>query len=110
MTFTFKPVDIAHRALVHSWLKQPHVAEWFNGEGLESTLSHLDQFLEGTVSWQYWLGFDEDHPFAFLITSSVDKPHDPLGRWCVEEGEAITLDVLIGDPAYLGKGHAPILI
>ncbi len=108
--FNFKLVDAAHRSLVHSWLAQPYVAKWFYGQGLENTLKHLDEFLQGTSQSQYWLAYDGEHPFAFLITSSVDKPHDVLASWCSEEGEAMTLDMLIGDTHYLGKGLSHILI
>lgn len=108
--FHFKPVDQAHRSLVHSWLKQPYIAEWFYGQGLENTLKHLDEFLQGPSMAQYWLAYDNNHPFAFLITSSVCKPDDELTKWCSKEGDAITLDMLIGDPDYLGKGLSNSLI
>lgn len=108
--FSFKPVDQAHRSLVHAWLKSPHASDWFYGQGLQNTLDHLDHFLQGSSKGHYWLAFDKGHPFAFLITSSIEKPTDPLTRHCTEKGEAITLDILIGDTNYLGKGLAPLLI
>jgi hypothetical protein len=108
--FHFKPVDREHRTLVHHWLKEPHVAKWFYGQGLENTLRHLDEFLEGASFAQYWLAYDKNHPFAFFITSSVSKPTDELTRWCSKEGEAIALDMLIGDLNYLGKGLSHGLI
>lgn len=108
--FNFKLVDAAHRSLVHNWLALPHVAEWFYGQGLQNTLKHLDDFLHGFSFCQYWLAYEKDHPFAFFITSSVSKPHDELTHWCVEEGDAITLDMLIGDTNYLGKGLSHLLI
>ncbi len=108
--FDFKLVDKAYRSLVHGWLAKPHVAKWFYGEGLQNTLNHLDDFLEGSSFAQYWLAYDKGHPFAFLITSSVCKPGDELTKWCTREGVAITLDLLIGDTSYLGKGLSPILI
>jgi hypothetical protein len=108
--FTFKTVKTENRALVHSWLVEPHVAPWFYGQGLQNTFNHLDEFLQGSSQSQYWLGLDNNHPFAFLITSSVCKPNDELTRWCSVEGEAITLDMLIGDTNYLGKGLSHILI
>jgi GNAT superfamily N-acetyltransferase len=108
--FNFKPVDGAHRALVHSWLIQPHVTKWFYGQGLQNTFNHLDEFLQGSSQSQYWLAYDNNHPFAFLITSTVSKPEDELTRWCSEDGLAITLDMLIGDTSYLGKGLSSILI
>ena len=110
MKFTFKPVDREHRSLIHQWLVQPHVAEWFYGQGLENTLRHLDEFLQGSSQSYYWLAYDKKHPFAFFITSNVCKPDDKLTRWCTEEGDAITLDMLIGDTNYLGKGLSDVLI
>jgi RimJ/RimL family protein N-acetyltransferase len=107
---SFKLVEKTDRSLVHSWLLQPHVAKWFYGQGLENTFKHLDEFLEGSTSAQYWLGLDHDHPFAFLITSHVDKPHDELTKWSSPVGETITLDMLIGDARYLGKGYAVQMI
>ncbi len=47
---------------------------------------------------------------AFFITSSVCKPGDTIARWCSEEGDAITLDMLIGDTEYLGKRLSHVLI
>ncbi len=108
--FHFKPVDATQRALVHSWLMLPHVAKWFYGQGLENTFKHLDEFLDGASFAKYWLAYDNDHPFAFLITSTVSKPTDELSKWCAKEGTAMTLDMLIGDTNYLGKGLSHILI
>lgn len=110
LRFDFKLVDKAYRSLIHTWLMQPHVAKWFYGQGLQNTFNHLDEFLEGSSSGQYWLAYDKGHPFAFLITSSVCKPNDEFTKWCSEEGDAITLDLLIGDTDYLGKGLSSTLI
>lgn len=109
-SFNFKPVDANHRALIHDWLTQPHVSQWFYGEGLANTIKYLDEFLNGASQSKYWLAFDLQHPFAFFITSTVCKPEDELTHWCSQEGHAITLDMLIGDANYLGKGIAPALI
>lgn len=107
--FTFKLVDMAHRSLVRHWLTLPHVTEWFYGQGLANTLKHLDEFLKGASEAQYWLAYDQDQPFAFLITSYVGKS-DAYARWCTQEGDVITLDMLIGDLRYIGKGLAHLLI
>ncbi len=108
--FNFKPVDATHRTLIHTWLKQPHVTKWFYGQGLQNTFNHLDEFLQGASQAHYWLGLDKNHPFAFLITSFVSKPNDELTPWCLLNGDVITLDMLIGDENYLGKGLSHLLI
>ncbi|MFZ4773294.1 MAG: GNAT family N-acetyltransferase [Chlamydiia bacterium] len=108
--FIFKPAEESERELIHSWLLSSHAAEWFYGEGLQNTINHLEQFFQEQSSSSYWLGYDQEHPFAFFITSLVEKPEDSLTSWCSPEGKTITLDVLIGDVNYLGKGLAPRLI
>lgn len=108
--FAFELATIKHQELILSWLQQPHVMQWFCGQGLENTIKQLDAFIHGSSPWQYWLAFDQNHPFVLLITSSVNKPNDELTRWCSESGDAITLDILIGDSNYLGKGLAHRLI
>ncbi len=96
--FRFTLVDVKYQNLICSWLQQTHVAEWFCGQGLENTIKELDEFIHGSSIFSYWLALDQNHPFALLITSSIDKPSDELTRWCSESGDAITLDILIGDP------------
>lgn len=110
LRFSFRHVDASYRYLIHEWLKEPHVAEWFYGQGLENTINHLDDFLKGEAKAQYWLGFDGTKPIAFFITSNVEKPHDEWTHWSLTDGKTITLDMLIGDKDYLGKGLATQLI
>lgn len=112
--FHFKPVDTSQRGIVHRWLTLPHAAEWFYGDGLNNTINHLDEFLnplsKDTCISHYWLAYEKEIPFAFLITSLVNKPHDALTNWCLAKGETITLDILIGDTHFLGKGLAHLVI
>lgn len=110
MIFNFNPINKDSRNLVHQWLQEPHVSEWFYGDGLKNTLKHLDEFLAGESLAQYWIGYDSDRPIAFFITSNVNKPTDELTKWCVDNGATITLDMFIGDKSYLGKGLAAPLI
>src|ERR1700726_4149301 len=86
--FTFKPVEVKDRPLVHEWLVRPHIAEWIHGVGLQNTINGLEKFFQGESNTIYWIGYDKDIPFAFLITS-------PEGE------DAITLDLFICDLNYL---------
>lgn len=89
--FHFNPVKPSQRALLHRWFEQPHIKEWMHGVGLQNTLNGLEKFFEGKSDTTYWVGYEKDTPFAFLITS-------PEGK------DATTLDVFICDVNYLGKG------
>lgn len=95
--FIFKPVETKDRTIVHEWLIQPHIAEWIHGVGLQNTLNGLEKFYQGESDTTYWIGYDQDIPFAFLITSP-------------EGNDATTLDLFICDLNYLGKGIAVPMI
>ena len=95
--FNFAPAKSSQRTLIHRWLKQKHIKEWVHGVGLQNTLNGIEKFLSDPTNTTYWIGYEEKTPFAFLITSS-------------EAEDAITLDVFICDPNYLGKGLAVPMI
>ncbi|MBA3956839.1 MAG: GNAT family N-acetyltransferase [Parachlamydiaceae bacterium] len=97
LSFTFKPAEVKDRTLVHQWLVQPHVAEWIHGLGLQNTLNGLEKFFQGESDTTYWIAYDNEIPFTFLITSP-------------EGNDAITLDMFICDLNYLGKGNAVPMI
>ncbi len=95
--FHFTHVKSSQRFLVHQWFEQKHIKEWMHGVGLENTLNGLEKFFQGKSTTTYWMGYDKDTPFAFLITSPEDE-------------DAITLDLFICDLNYLGKGFAVEMI
>ncbi len=95
--FHFARVEASQRVLLHQWFEQKHIKEWMHGTGLQSTLNGLEKFFRGESDTTYWIGFDNDIPFSFLITS-------PEGK------EAITLDLFICNINYLGKGLAVPMI
>lgn len=97
VVFHFFHAKSTQRTLLHQWFEQPHIKEWMHGVGLQHTLNGLERFFQGKSSVTYWIGYDKDIPFAFLITS--------------QEGEdAITLDLFICNLNYLGKGLAVPMI
>ena len=91
IAFRFAPAIASQRNLLHQWFEQKHIKEWLHGAGLQNTLNGLEKFFQGTSNTTYWVGYDKNVPFAFLITS-------PKGE------DAITLDLFICDLNYLGKG------
>lgn len=111
--FTFQPVQFTQKNFVHEWLAMDHVHRWIHGNGLINTLQDLDKFFEGKSICQHWIAYDTETPFAYLITSRIDKssPDDSeLAKYCQKEGEAITLDLFICNLDYLGKGIAVQMI
>lgn len=121
LNLIFKPADVTHRNLIHRWLKQDYIAEWIHGVGLQSTLSGFEKWTnyhapnkttDRTLPLtQHWIGYDEDIPFVYLLTSNVDKNSDSVyAKQVKQTGHAITLDIFIGNTDYLGKGIAATTI
>jgi len=115
---SFFPVEKQHQEIIRNWLKKEHVKEYFYGQGLENTLRSLDDFVNGTennedVSWEHWIAYLSDKPFGYLMTSPVKGPYDSsedYNKWYKEGKETITLDLLIGEEEFLGKGLAHRMI
>ena len=95
--FRFAPAQANQRTLLHRWFEQEHIREWMHGVGLQNTLKGLEKFFQGESKTIYWVGYDKEIPFAFLITSP-------------EGDDAITLDLFICDLNYLGKGFSVPMI
>ena len=92
--------------MVKEWLAQDYVAEFWNGVGLENTLKSISRFVNGKETiFTLWIAYDEKTPFAYLMTSTIDPKKDqPHGTYMKPGSSAISLDLLIGNQDYLGKG------
>lgn len=93
----FAHAKASQRSLLHRWFAEPHIQKWMHGVGLQNTINGLEKFFQGRSTTTYWIGYDREVPFAFLITS-------PEGT------DAITLDLFICDLKYLGRGLAVPMI
>lgn len=112
----FSPVESKYEKLVLEWFGKEHVNEWFHGEGLQNSINSLKKFIrnEKTDS-DLWLAFCNNEPFGHLITSIVDETqiediNCPFAKWIEPGKKMITLDLLIGNEKYLGKGLATRMI
>lgn len=119
--FTFQPAVKSQRELIHQWLQQDYIREWIHGQGLQNTLSGLDQFFQyqleakeidrNTTMTQHWIGYDDDKPFVYLLTSNIFKQSEnEYSKYSETDGPLMTLDIFICDAQYLGKGLASHVI
>ena len=107
----FEKLKQGQENLVKRWLQQDYVAEYWFGEGLKNTLQSIEKFITSQeLLYTLWLAYDEKTPFAFLMTSEVGSDDEPFSKFCGPSTKAITLDLLIGDRAYLGRGLAHVMI
>lgn len=103
--YDFRSVEDEDLALLESWLRQPHVSEWWGDpdQGLAEIRQAMDDVgvepliveLDGRpVAYlqSYDPHLEDDHPYA-------DQPFGTLG-----------IDISIGDVELVGKGHGTAIV
>ena len=118
MTIRFEKVTTRYKPIILEWFNEPHVLEFFYGDGLKNTLNNLELYCKGInhngrYEFDDWIAFHNDEPFGFLITSVIEGPFHPkhdYNKWFVEGKKTMTLDLLIGSTAFLDKGFGSRMI
>jgi RimJ/RimL family protein N-acetyltransferase len=108
----FKPMTKEQKKLVKGWLAQDYVGKYWYGVGLQNTLHSIEKFISGQKTpFTIWIAYDGTTPFGYLMTSKINPKKDLLyGKYCDLKAKAITLDLLIGNRDYLGKGLSHLMI
>ena len=114
MKIKFEKVTRAHVDTIFSWLCEPHIMEF-----LDNSQEHKDDILNfihgkpqtyfaGTT--QYWMGFIDKQPYAFVLSDILKKDQEDLSNTHLanmsETGHTISLDFGIGNKEYLWRGLA----
>jgi RimJ/RimL family protein N-acetyltransferase len=102
----FEPLRKDQEEMLKQWLLQDHVAEFWYGAGLQNALKSISRFVNGEETlFTLWIAYDDTVPFGYLMTSKVDFEIDHLfAKYLYPTSKGITLDLLIGNQSYLGKG------
>lgn len=109
----FRPLASGDLPLLHAWLGQPHVAEWWGsaptpeevraeyGPALAPADVHPLDAPAGAV---HYLACDGDVPFAFV--QAYRAMADQAAGWWPDETDphALGIDVFVGLPERLGQG------
>ena len=106
VTIHFEPLKKDQEEMVKQWLRQDYIAKFWYGVGLENTFKSISRFVNGKETlFALWIAYDGSTPFGYLMVSQVDLEKDQLcAKYLSPKAKAITLDLLIGNPSYLGKG------
>jgi RimJ/RimL family protein N-acetyltransferase len=110
----FKHANLSHQKDILRWLAEPHVREfWDNSPEHQQDIL---LFMEGRVKlspyfkgiFDYWIGSLRDEPYCLLMTSEVLPDLSNLPKQWIphlsKTGRTFTIDFMIGDKKYLGKG------
>ena len=113
-SLSFKKATAADKAVIFSWLETPHVREFW-----DNSQEHKDDivnFIEGRQQpsnyfngkFMYWVAYAGSEPFAMLMTYQETTADDietlKLSHFS-QTGHTYSLDYMIGNTAYLGKGY-----
>ncbi|MGR3467700.1 MAG: GNAT family N-acetyltransferase [Shimia sp.] len=102
MTYTFQTLTHADLPMIRAWLAEPHIGGWWGEPNVEARLMEEEMEAKHRISQN--LVLKSGTPFAYIQDYNAhawDAPHyadlDPAAR---------AIDTFLGDPAFLGQGHA----
>jgi aminoglycoside 6'-N-acetyltransferase len=100
----FRPLAHADLPIVAAWLREPHVAAWWDGpETLEDVRGKYGPRIDGSHHVRCYIACDDDREIGFVQAYRIgDEPtyapsHDL-------DPDAVGIDLYLGDPRYLGRG------
>ena len=113
---TFRKAIKSDEDLLKKWFQKPHVQEFWDNS--PEMWQNVESYLNGNkVLYDYWIGSLGDEPFCLVITSENDPDapgleNDPnvpgsenhLLPYLEPQGQTWTIDFMIGEEAFLGKG------
>ncbi|NBE07966.1 GNAT family N-acetyltransferase [Paragemmobacter ruber] len=100
--YSFPRVTRADYPLLRGWLAQPHVRAWWGDPDEEIALIEEDIDTGPTDMRLVALG---GHPFAYV--QDYPAHHWPMPHYADFPQGTRAVDTFLGDPAWLGRGHAP---
>jgi len=115
----FERARLTHKVPVFDWLENPHVKEFWDNtpEHREDILIFMKGRKEPSPYYEgmfdYWVGSIDNAPYCLLMTSEVLDAPDLQDLWRTHlsrRGKTFSIDFMIGNETYLGKGlGAPTL-
>lgn len=98
--------------LIYQWYRKPHVLEFLDDPETGRSIPDLQNYLTGRDHfWTPWLAYYKETPFAYLMTARVRKNEVGIwSKWREKKGKTYSLDMLIGEESFLGKGLSHLVI
>ena len=103
---SFRPMGRDDLPRLHDWLQQPHVAEWWDdaAETIEGVEARYGERVEGTSPVTPWVVEVDGTPVGWVQWYRVADEAEWFPGVAIPP-DTVALDLAIGDPAYVGKGH-----
>jgi aminoglycoside 6'-N-acetyltransferase len=103
MPYRFEPFTRADYPLIRDWLARPHIEGWWGDAQTEIAL--IEEEMEtGSTDMRLVWHQPTGRPFAYV--QDYDAHHWPMPHYADLPAGSRAMDTFLGDPAYLGQGHA----
>ncbi|MEZ5754071.1 MAG: GNAT family N-acetyltransferase [Paracoccaceae bacterium] len=99
--YTFPRLTRADYPLMRGWLAQPHVRAWWGDP--EEEIALIDSDLEQGPTDMRLVAL-EGQPFAYV--QDYPAHHWPMPHYADFPDGTRAVDTFLGDPGFLGQGHA----
>ncbi len=102
----FRLAQPLEQAMLLGWFDEPHIKEFWDNS--ESNRKNLTDYLSGHKNlFDYWIGSIDQNPYCMIMTSDAKDGNPPLLKpYLSSTGKTWTIDFMIGNKNYLGKGLA----
>jgi RimJ/RimL family protein N-acetyltransferase len=111
--FTFRALGDEDLDLVRAWLLRPHVRRWYDDVAGEA-------YPDDTIA-EYRIAMRGDDPTDYFIVELDDRPIGQIQSYLIDDEPeyaamldlgrpAFGIDLFIGEPELIGRGHGPALI
>ena len=111
-SISFRKLQEDDFPLLHTWLNEPHVHEWYEKDKqntLEEVIDDYSKDIKGEEPSTSYIALYENKPVGYMQTYKVnDWPTyaDAVGY----DTAAAAIDAFIGNPAFMGKGFGGLMI
>lgn len=100
-SYGFRPMTREDYPMFRDWLAQPHIGGWWSDGATELRLIE-EEMDSPTVDMR--IVTHQGQPFAFVQDYNAHAFDAP--QYADQPPQARALDMFLGDPAFLGQGHA----
>jgi aminoglycoside 6'-N-acetyltransferase len=113
--YTFTALREDDLVLARRWLLEPHVRRWWNDDPAErdypeGTLEEWREAIRGEDPTDMFMILLDDRPIGVMQSYRVDSYADYVEELGELSEPALSLDVFIGEPHLIGKGHGAALL
>lgn len=111
--FTFTPLREADLELVERWLLEPHVRRWYDDVPAETypedTIADYRRAIRGEDPTDLYVIKLDGRPIGEIQSYRIDD-HPEYAAQVALGRAAIGIDLFIGEPELVGRGHGPAVI